>query len=75
MDGRIVTHRYGSYFAMDVGCPMTLYTRRTVGQGVWCRHEALNWSATARYQISGILMKLLYHTAPESVMPIVNLKQ
>jgi len=38
--------RYASYFAMEVECPMTLYTRRTIGQGVWCRHEVMNWSAT-----------------------------
>lgn len=53
MDGGVVAHRYASYFAMEVGCPMTLYTRRTVGQGVWCRHVALNWSATTHYQTSG----------------------
>lgn len=49
---RITTHRYASYFEMEVGCPMTLYTRRTVGQGVGCRHVDLNWSATTHYQTS-----------------------
>ena len=52
LDGRIDTYRYASYFVMELGCPMTLYTRRTVGQDVWCRHETLNWSATAYRQTS-----------------------
>ena len=62
VDGKIVTHRYASYFEMDVGCPMTLYTRRTVGQVVGCRHEALNWSATIHYETSG--HRLSYYSIP-----------
>ena len=61
-DGKIVTHRYASYFEMEVGCPTTLYTRDTVGQAVGCRHEALNWSATIRYETSG--HRLSYYSIP-----------
>ena len=62
VDGRIVTHRYASYFEIEVGCPMTLYTRRTVGQAVGCRHEVLNWSPTIHDETSG--HRLSYYSIP-----------